>query len=75
MILVGNKCDLEKHREVPKEKGENMAKQWRIPFLESSAKARINVDEVFHTVVADIRQLEKANPQVPTCLICPLFIL
>mmetsp|Transcript_16891 Transcript_16891/g.47623 ORF Transcript_16891/g.47623 Transcript_16891/m.47623 type:complete len:193 (+) Transcript_16891:104-682(+) len=62
MILVGNKCDLDKHREVPKEKGENLAKQWRIPFLESSAKARINVDEIFFTVVKDIRSNEDQNP-------------
>jgi small GTP-binding protein len=63
MILVGNKCDLEKHREVPKEKGETLAKQWEIPFLESSAKSKINVDEIFHTIVKDIRKVDQATPE------------
>lgn len=83
MILVGNKCDLEKHREVPREKGEGLAKQWGIQFLESSAKSKINVDEIFHSIVKDIRKLdqdsaEPADPAQPekakakkTVCLCP----
>ncbi|KFR13968.1 Ras-related protein Rap-1A, partial [Opisthocomus hoazin] len=42
MILVGNKC-----RVVGKEQGQNLARQWcNCAFLESSAKSKINVNEV-----------------------------
>lgn len=47
MILVGNKCDLEDERVVGKEQGQNLARQWNnCAFLESSAKSKINVNEV-----------------------------
>lgn len=47
MILVGNKCDLEVERVVGKEQGQNLARQWNnCAFLETSAKSKINVNEV-----------------------------
>ena len=46
MILVGNKCDLEDERVVGKDQGQNLARQWNCAFLETSAKAKINVSEV-----------------------------
>lgn len=50
MILVGNKCDLEEERVVGKEQGQNLARQWcNCAFLESSAKSKINVNEVSAT--------------------------
>ena len=38
VILVGNKCDMEDKRVVSKEKGENIAREHNIRFLETSAK-------------------------------------
>jgi GTPase SAR1 family protein len=47
MILVGNKCDLEDERIVSKEQGMNLARHFNnCEFLETSAKAKINVNEV-----------------------------
>uniref|UniRef100_A0A915I242 small monomeric GTPase n=1 Tax=Romanomermis culicivorax TaxID=13658 RepID=A0A915I242_ROMCU len=46
MILVGNKCDLEDERVVGKDQGQNLARQFNCAFLETSAKAKINVHEV-----------------------------
>lgn len=46
MILVGNKCDLEDERVVGKDQGQNLARQFNSAFLETSAKAKINVHEV-----------------------------
>ena len=47
MILVGNKCDLEEERVVNKDQGANLARSFNnCAFLESSAKAKINVNEV-----------------------------
>jgi GTPase SAR1 family protein len=46
MILVGNKCDLEDERVVGKEVGQTLARNWSSTFLETSAKQKINVNEV-----------------------------
>nr|5WDR_A Chain A, Ras protein [Choanoflagellata]5WDR_B Chain B, Ras protein [Choanoflagellata]5WDS_A Chain A, Ras protein [Choanoflagellata]5WDS_B Chain B, Ras protein [Choanoflagellata] len=56
MILVGNKCDLEEHREVSTEAGQAVAKSYSIPFMETSAKKRINVEEAFYQLVREIRK-------------------
>ncbi|KAG2232091.1 hypothetical protein INT48_001159 [Thamnidium elegans] len=60
MVLVGNKCDLESERIVSREKGMTLSQQWGgKPFYETSARFKINVDEVFYDVV---RQINKQNP-------------
>jgi small GTP-binding protein len=52
IILVGNKCDLENERKVPKEKGEEKAKLLNIPFFETSALSNIKIEDIF-TVIAE----------------------
>lgn len=59
MILVGNKCDLEDERVVGKDQGQNLARTFNCAFLETSAKAKINVNEIFYDLV---RQINKKNP-------------
>ncbi|KAI9321484.1 ras-like protein 1 [Dichotomocladium elegans] len=59
MVLVGNKCDLEVDRQVPKVEGMELARRFGCQFLETSAKQRINVDEAFFQVVRDIRRFNK----------------
>jgi len=56
MILVGNKADLEAHREIPKHEGEALAKKFKIPFMEASAKDGRNVDAVFLELIRMIRK-------------------
>lgn len=46
MVLVGNKCDLEDERVVGKDQGANLARQFSCAFMETSAKAKINVNDV-----------------------------
>ena len=49
MVLVGNKCDLEDERVVGKDQGLNMARQFNnCAFMETSAKAKIGVNDVRH---------------------------
>lgn len=60
MLLVGNKCDLEVDRVVGKEQGQNLARHFNCAFLETSAKARINVSEIFMDLV---RQINKKSPE------------
>jgi Ras-related protein Ral-A len=45
-LLVGNKCDLGERRKVSLEEAENRAQQWGVPYIETSAKTRENVDKV-----------------------------
>ncbi|EGC36385.1 hypothetical protein DICPUDRAFT_47179 [Dictyostelium purpureum] len=56
IVLVGNKCDLENLREVTHGEGEELAKSFGCPFLETSAKKRLNVDECFFEVVREIKK-------------------
>ena len=56
MVLIGNKCDLETERQVTTSEGQDLAKSWGCPFLESSAKTRVNVDESFFALVREVRK-------------------
>ncbi|KAK4051856.1 RAS1 protein [Microbotryomycetes sp. JL201] len=59
VILVANKCDLEYERQVSSQEGRDLAKQFGCPFIETSAKQRLNVDEAFSTLVREIRKYNK----------------
>lgn len=65
-ILVGNKCDIEDKRQVPREEGEELAAQFQMPFIETSAKASLNVDEAFVTMTKEIKEknLKSCAPKV-----------
>ncbi|KAL7627730.1 RAS1 protein [Parahypoxylon ruwenzoriense] len=65
MVVVGNKCDLESEREVPRQDGEALAKQFGCPFLETSAKTRTNVDKAFFDLVREIRQYNRNMQGLP----------
>jgi len=56
MMLAGNKCDLESERQVTTAEGQDLAKSFACPFFETSAKARINVEEAFYDLVREIRK-------------------
>merc|ERR1712061_571064 len=60
MVLVGNKCDLEDERVVGKDQGLNLARQFNnCSFMETSAKAKIGVKDIFFDLV---RQINKKAP-------------
>ena len=54
VILVGNKCDLEDSRKVTKEQAEEKAKTLNIPFFETSALSKVNIDEIFTALLNNI---------------------
>lgn len=47
LFLVGNKNDNVDLRAVSYEQGEALAREWGVPFLETSAKTKDNVEELF----------------------------
>ncbi|CAI4036407.1 hypothetical protein SMKI_15G2500 [Saccharomyces mikatae IFO 1815] len=55
VVVVGNKLDLENERQVSYEDGLRLAKQLNAPFLETSAKQAINVDEAFYSLIRLVR--------------------
>eukprot|EP00455_Lapot_gusevi_P047188 TRINITY_DN633_c0_g1_i1.p1 TRINITY_DN633_c0_g1~~TRINITY_DN633_c0_g1_i1.p1 ORF type:complete len:192 (+),score=88.37 TRINITY_DN633_c0_g1_i1:94-669(+) len=61
IVLVGNKCDLESQRQVPRNAGEQLAASWGCPFFESSAKMKINNESCFFEVVREIRKMNAAD--------------
>jgi len=65
MVLVGNKCDLDKERKVTIEDGRELAKQWNVPFYETSAKNRINIEESFLNLVTLVRDFETKKGSEP----------
>ena len=53
-MLLGNKCDMSDRRVVSKERGEKIAVDYQIRFLETSAKANINIDKAFYDLAEAI---------------------
>jgi GTPase SAR1 family protein len=60
IILVGNKADLADQREVSTDEAQGLAKSWGVPFLESSAKTRVNIEDLFHAI---IREIPRTGPE------------
>lgn len=56
LIVVGSKCDLEGDREVPASEGKTLADKFDVPCYETSAKTRVNVDEVFFELVRLVKK-------------------
>lgn len=46
IMLVGNKSDLSNERSVMQLHAQQKAEQWNVPYIETSAKNRTNVDKV-----------------------------
>lgn len=62
--------DMADKREVPAGEGEQLARQLKCPFFETSAKLRSNVEECFHELVRQIKRLQqestKDKPEKPS---------
>lgn len=50
IILVGNKVDMESMRQVPRAQAEAYAQSREVLHMESSAKANMNIHEIFQTL-------------------------
>jgi len=59
-MLVGNKCDKQYEREVSREEGAAMARDFGCRFLETSAKTAQNVEKLFTDLVRLLRSSKES---------------
>ena len=50
--------DLDQQRVVSVDEAQNLSRQLKIPYIECSAKLRINVDQSFHELVRVVRKFQ-----------------
>ncbi|XP_004405049.1 ras-related protein Rap-2b isoform X2 [Enhydra lutris kenyoni] len=73
MILVGNKVDLEGEREVSYGEGKALAEEWSCPFMETSAKNKASVDELFAEIVRQMNYAAQPNGDEGCCSACVIL--
>jgi GTPase SAR1 family protein len=61
MVLIGNKSDLEEDRAIPRPRAFAISREWNIPYFETSARRRANVDEAFVDLCRQIILKDQAN--------------
>jgi GTPase SAR1 family protein len=60
MVLVGNKSDLP-HRAIRADAIHSLATALNLPYVESSAKTREGIDDIFNEIVRALRRHSQAN--------------
>lgn len=60
-LLIGNKVDLVKEREVPEEEAREFAEEHGMHLLETSAKEVVNVHEAFFHIASQIKERIKGE--------------
>uniref|UniRef100_A0A9J7ZRD4 small monomeric GTPase n=1 Tax=Cyprinus carpio carpio TaxID=630221 RepID=A0A9J7ZRD4_CYPCA len=65
IMLLGNKADSTHERIVKREEGEKLAKEFGVPFMETSAKSGLNVELAFTAVAKELKHREMKEPNEP----------
>ncbi|XP_004596685.2 ras-related protein Rab-26 isoform X2 [Ochotona princeps] len=65
LMLLGNKVDSTQERVVKREDGEKLAKEYGLPFMETSAKTGLNVELAFMAIAKELRQRSLETPSEP----------
>lgn len=61
MVLIGNKSDMEEDRAIPRPRAFAVSREWDVPYFETSARRRTNVDEAFVDLCRQIMVKDQAN--------------
>jgi len=59
ICLIGNKCDASVQRQVTPDDALALAQSWMCPYIETSAKLSINVNDTFAEIVREINSKVK----------------
>ncbi|KAL2101320.1 hypothetical protein ACEWY4_003081 [Coilia grayii] len=65
VMLIGNKADSTQERVVKREEGEKLAKEFGVPFMESSARSGLNVDLAFTAIAKELKHRSMKDPDEP----------
>ncbi|KAM9426551.1 ras-related protein Rab-26-like [Pholidichthys leucotaenia] len=65
VMLLGNKADATHDRAVKREEGDKLAKEFGVPFMETSAKSGLNVDLAFTAVARELKHRTMKDPDEP----------
>uniref|UniRef100_M4AAT5 small monomeric GTPase n=1 Tax=Xiphophorus maculatus TaxID=8083 RepID=M4AAT5_XIPMA len=65
IMLLGNKADMSGERAIRRDEGERLAREYSVPFMETSAKTGVNVELAF-TAVAKYETLKHRAVQHPS---------
>ncbi|XP_028976106.1 ras-related protein Rab-37 [Esox lucius] len=55
IMLLGNKADMANDRVIKRDDGEKLAREYSVPFMETSAKTGVNVDLAFTAVAKELK--------------------
>lgn len=66
LILVGNKADLQDSREISNEDAQALANSWGVPYIETSAKTKLNVDKVYFDLLGMVQKRKETMNQNPS---------
>ncbi|XP_021420596.2 ras-related protein Rab-26 [Oncorhynchus mykiss] len=66
LMLLGNKADATHERVVKREEGEKLAKEFAVPFMETSAKSGLNVELAFTAVARELKHRSQKESDEPT---------
>jgi Ras-related protein Rab-10 len=70
-MLVGNKCDMDDKRCISKTRGDALAREHAIPFLETSAKNNVNIEKAFFEMARLVLKKTPVNSTEKTSGISP----
>ncbi|XP_061605498.1 ras-related protein Rab-26-like isoform X7 [Phyllopteryx taeniolatus] len=62
LMLLGNKADATHERAVKREDGERLAKEFGVPFMETSARSGLNVELAFTAVAMELKHRCAKDP-------------
>ncbi|XP_067403596.1 ras-related protein Rab-37 isoform X2 [Emydura macquarii macquarii] len=65
IMLLGNKADVSGERVIRTEDGESLAREYGVPFMETSAKTGMNVDLAFLAIAKELKQRAVQQPDEP----------
>ncbi|XP_034045716.1 ras-related protein Rab-26-like [Thalassophryne amazonica] len=62
LMLLGNKADATHERVVKREDGERLAKEFGVPFMETSGRSGLNIELAFNAVAKELKHRSTKDP-------------
>ncbi|XP_028990001.1 ras-related protein Rab-37-like isoform X2 [Betta splendens] len=65
IMLLGNKADMSSDRAIQRDEGERLAREYSVPFMETSAKTGVNVELAFTAVAKELKHRVVQHTNAP----------